>query len=102
MTFADSGHTVTLAPGDLLRVELDTTFWSFRQPSDPSVLVAASAPITSPSPSCIPGGGCGSTIAAYRAVHPGQTTVTATRTSCGEAEGCTTSSGLFAVIVRVS
>lgn len=90
-----------LAPGDLLRVDLDTTFWSFRSPSDPGVLVAAAAPTTSRSPTCIPGGGCGSTIAVYRAARTGRTTLAATRTSCGEAEGCTGSSGLFAVTVVV-
>lgn len=101
VTFADSGHTVTLAPGDLLRVELDTTFWSLRAPTDPTVLITAVAAATSPAPSCIPGGGCGTTSVTYRAVRAGRTTVSATRTSCGEAEGCTASSGLFAVTVVV-
>lgn len=102
LTFADSGHSLTLAAGELLRVELDTTFWSFPPPADPNVLTTAVAPAASPAPSCIPGGGCGTTTVTYRAMRAGRTTITATRTSCGEAEGCTASSGVFAVTIVVT
>ena len=84
-----------------LHVSLDTTFWQFAA-TDNAVLRVVTAPSAQPAPSCIPGGGCGTVSAVYLAVRPGTTDITATRSSCGEAMGCSAQAGRFVVHVVVS
>ena len=59
-------------------------------------------PAYAPAPGCVPGGGCGTVTATYGAVHAGRVTVTANRTSCGEALRCSPEQGSFTVAVVVS
>jgi hypothetical protein len=99
---ANNGQTVTLHPGEHLRVALASTYWQIQPSSDPSVLRAEGSPATSPSPGCVPGAGCGTAAAAFTAVAPGHATVVATRTSCGEAMGCQGSAGHYQVEVVVA
>jgi hypothetical protein len=103
VTDRDDGHTVTLRLGQRLRVVLSSTYWEFRGSSHPSVLHLVGRPQVNPQPSgCVAGAGCGTATAIYVAAAAGRSTVTATRTSCGEAMGCTAASGRFslAVVVR--
>jgi hypothetical protein len=98
----DNGGTLSLNPGQRLRVVLDSTYWTFNESSNPQVLRLDGQPSVSPQPSgCVPGAGCGTTTATYVAVSDGTAVVTATRTSCGEAEGCTGASGQYSVQVVV-
>jgi hypothetical protein len=98
----DSGHTVDLQPGQRLRVVLASTYWQFGPASDPAVLRSAAAPQPSPLPSgCVPGGGCGSVTETFVAVAAGRTDVTAHRSSCGEAMGCSLAASRFTLHVVV-
>ena len=99
---ANNGQTVTLHPGNHLRVALASTYWQIQPSSDPSVLRADGSPAASPSPGCVPGAGCGTAAATFTAVAPGHATVVATRTSCGEAMGCQGSAGRYKVEVVVA
>ncbi|MEA2500669.1 MAG: hypothetical protein QOD01_780 [Actinomycetota bacterium] len=99
---ANDGQTVTLHPGEHLRVALASTYWQIQPSSDPSVLRADGSPATSPSPGCVPGAGCGTAEETFTAVAPGQATVVATRTSCGEAMRCQGSAGHYQVQVVVA
>jgi hypothetical protein len=94
--------TVTLRRGQQLQVVLHSTYWRFEKTPKPSVLRSERAPKARPILSgCVPGEGCGTVTASYLAVGRGSSTVTAMRSSCGEAMGCTGSSGRFAVRVVV-
>jgi len=99
---ANDGQTVTLHPGDHLRVVLSSTYWQFQPSSDPSVLRAEGSPAISPSPGCVPGAGCGTAAATFTAVAPGHATIVATRTSCGEAMLCQGSAGHYQIEVVVA
>jgi hypothetical protein len=99
---ANDGQTVTLHPGDHLRVVLSSTYWQFQPSSDPSVLRPEGSPATSPSPGCVPGAGCGTAAATFTALSPGHATIVATRTSCGEAMLCQGSAGHYQIDVVVA
>lgn len=101
---ADNGGTLTLRPGGTLVVVLHSTYWQFNPPSNPAVVSSEGRPASSPAPmgSCVPGEGCGTVTARFRALTPGRSTVSAGRTSCGEALRCTGNAGSWSVTVVVS
>ncbi|MFE6051579.1 hypothetical protein ACFQ6N_12515 [Kitasatospora sp. NPDC056446] len=94
--------TLKVAVGTSVTVVLHSTYWSAASGSAPDVLAPAGTPTTAPSPSCRPGGGCGTVTASFTARAPGSARVTATRTSCGEALACTSGQGAYEVTVEVS
>ena len=101
---ADNGQTVTVTVGSFVTLQLGNTYWQVAASSDPAVLVLASGPTASgggPS-ACLPGMGCGTVTAVFRAREPGHATVTASRTTCGEALLCTGSAGAYEVTIVVS
>ena len=89
--------------GSEITVQLANTYWMIGPSSDPAVLALVAGPTTSgAAPSaCLPGMGCGLVTATFRALTPGQATISASRTSCGEALQCTGSAGAYAVTVVV-
>lgn len=97
----DNGRMVTLRRGQVLTVVLNSTYWQFGGSSDPAVLSPRGPTRVSPEPGCVPGGGCGTATQSFLAVSIGVATVSASRTSCGEAEGCLPSTGTWQVGVRV-
>ena len=103
ITEAANGQTVTVHAGTLVTLELHSTYWQVDGSSNSAVLDPVSAPTVAPaSPgACVPGGGCGTVVAVFRAVASGRATVTAARTTCGEALLCTGSAGAFGVTVVV-
>jgi predicted secreted protein len=103
LTEADRGNTVTLATGERATLVLNSTYWTVQDSSDPAVLRRDAEPTVQSQPhGCVPGGGCGTVTAAFTAVGSGSAMIVATRTSCGEAMGCTGGAGLYQVRVRVS
>lgn len=102
VTEKDNGTTLTLVAGQRVRVVLSSTYWQFQDSSDPAVLRADGQPRVSPQPSgCVPGAGCGTATATFLAVASGSAEIKATRTSCGEAMGCTGNEGLYTLRVTV-
>jgi hypothetical protein len=98
-----NGKTVSLRRGQRLLVVLHSTYWKFQGSSNRKVLRQRGAPSVEPALGrCVPGGGCGTVTASFLGAGAGSASVTATRTSCGEALGCTASSGRYAVRVVVS
>ena len=97
----DNGRTVTVTQGQLLVVTLGSTYWTFQGSSDSGVLRQVGTPSASAG-SCPPGVGCGRATDTYQAVGRGQATVTASRTSCGEALSCTGGAGSYRIAVVVS
>jgi hypothetical protein len=102
---ADNGHTVTLRVGQRLDVQLASTYWQIDPPAAPDILHQVGQPSVAASPpsysGCVPGEGCGTVTATFIAVGVGQTAVTASRTSCGEARGCTGGEGSYRLVVVV-
>lgn len=101
----DNGHTITVTVGQRLQVVLHSTYWHFTDPTGTTLRAAgqqtATQPLNSPNGHCVPGEGCGTVTAWYDAVAPGTTTVTANRTSCGEARGCGPNDGSYQLTVVV-
>ncbi len=106
LSFGDgqNGQSVSARVGDIVTVTLDSTAWTIAGSSDASVLQERGAQVVSPAPpgSCLPGMGCGTTSAAFKAVRAGTATVTATRLSCGEARRCVGPEGAYSLTVLVS
>lgn len=99
---ADKGRTVDVHPGAGVVVVLDSTYWRVAPSSDPAVLREDGQPVYAAHPSgCVPGEGCGTVTATFHAVSAGRATISASRTSCGEAMGCTASAGSYQVTVVV-
>lgn len=102
VTERQNNRTVRLRRGQQLRVVLHSTYWQFQKTSNPAALHLEHPPRVRSSGSCVPGGGCGTVTATYRATAAGESVVTAERNSCGEASGCTAATGRYTlhVIVR--
>jgi hypothetical protein len=95
------GGKVTLRRGQRLRLVLHSTYWELKGVSVPAVLRLVGEPVVNPKPGCVPGQGCGMVTATYIAKALGSSVVTAERTSCGEAMGCTAAAGKFTLTVAV-
>jgi len=102
VTERQNNRIVTLRRGQELQVVLHSTYWQFHKTANTAVLRLVRRPKIRPNPACVPGGGCGTVTATYFTVAPGPALVTAERSSCGEASGCTAATGRFTlhVIVR--
>jgi hypothetical protein len=96
--------TVTLAQGTMLVVILNSTYWNFADGMYNHVLQQVGAGETSPCAmgTSVPGSGCGFVSREFLAANPGSTMVVASRTSCGEAMGCTGNQGSFSVTIVVN
>jgi hypothetical protein len=104
LTVSDNrnGQTVVLRTGEQLRVDLASTYWSIQPPTNMTVLSPqGDARVLPQLDHCVPGGGCGHVIQVYVATTIGRSSVTATRSSCGEAMGCTPAASRFQVLVTV-
>ena len=96
--------TLEVHTGDTVRVTLDSTAWTFSGSSDDAVLRQDGQQAVSPAPpgTCVPGEGCGTTTALFRALKTGTATVDASRVSCGEARVCVGAEGRYELTVMVS
>ncbi|MER7674545.1 hypothetical protein ABTY61_39630 [Kitasatospora sp. NPDC096128] len=94
--------TVKVAVGATVSVELHATYWSAATSSAPDVLSPAGAPTTVPSPSCRPGGGCGTVTTSFTARTAGTAHLTASRTVCGEALNCSPDQRIYDVTIEVT
>lgn len=101
----DNHKVVKVGRGSIVTVVLHSTYWAFGSPPGRRVLAQVAPPTTSPRPpgagGCVPGQGCGTVTAVYRAARAGTAVVRASRVSCGEALRCRGGDGLFAVTIVV-
>ena len=95
----DNGKRLTVDVGTRLDVALGSTYWTFQPSSNSAVLRAAGSPSATPSPGCVPGGGCGTVTQAFVVNGAGTAILSAKRTSCGEALLCQPNQRLFKVTV---
>ncbi len=95
---SDNGRTIMLSVNDELVVRLNSTYWQFVVPAPGGAVVSLGpqeVKASAPGSGCVPGAGCGTVTAMFRAVAPGQVTVSADRTSCGEALRCVGAEGTY-------
>ena len=99
----DNGRTVAVSVGSEVALDLKSTYWQVAGSSDPAVLALVSGPTVSAAAmgTCVPGGGCGTVVATFRALAPGRAVITASRTTCGEAMRCTGADGAYEVTIVV-
>ena len=105
VTVGDSqnGHTIHLERGEQLQVVLSSTYWQFEPPSNAAVLSPDGPPRIVPKRAeCVPGEGCGTASEQYSTLARGNASVLATRTSCGEAMGCTAATDHYLLHVVVT
>ena len=101
---ADNGRTLMLSVGDELVVRLSSTYWQFTTPPGGGAVMSLgpqAVTASTPGAGCVPGAGCGTVIARFRAVAPGAQTISADRTSCGEALRCTGTEGSYRLYLVV-
>ncbi|WP_042394591.1 hypothetical protein [Streptacidiphilus carbonis] len=97
-----SGRTVTIPAGGTVDLVLHSTYWSGPRSSAPDALQPLGTALTSPAPGCVPGQGCGTVTARFQARTTGRATLTATRTTCGEALLCTPAQRTFTATVLIT
>jgi hypothetical protein len=100
---ADNGHTLTVPAGSTVTLVLASTYWQVQGSSDAAVLAPVADPTVSTPPmgACGPGSGCGTVTQAFRADASGRASITAARTTCGEAMQCTGTAGAYQVTIVV-
>ena len=100
---ANNGQTLTVSVGATVKLVLHNIYWTVDDSSHPSVLALVGPPVYSGAGSikCIPGTGCGTVTATFKAVAQGSALISASRTSCGEALQCPGGAGTFEVTVVV-
>jgi hypothetical protein len=99
---ADKGRTVTVARGTHIVLRLHNTYWRIRGSSNSAVVRQTGAQKVLAKSGCLPGVGCGTVTAPFRAVGAGKAQLTAARKTCGEALRCTGGRGRFVVTIRVT
>jgi hypothetical protein len=103
LTYSDGGRSIEVHDGDSVKVILSSTYWSFQDSSNPNVLRSGgSAKVVPQLSGCVPGQGCGTVTATFKAIGVGTATIVATRTVCGEALRCNRTNDHYQVAVSVS
>jgi hypothetical protein len=100
----ESVHTVTLTQAEHLTLTLHSTYWTIAGLHHTPVLTQNGPAVTHSTTSsshCVPGQGCGYVVANYTPHSPGVVTITAHRTSCGEALLCPPSKRSYTLVVHV-
>jgi hypothetical protein len=100
-TYADNGHTVTLATGRRAVIKLDTLNWTFQPIAGAAVRAVGPQRLTYGTKGCNAPNGCGYVQLTVDAVARGQSVVSAERGSCGEAARCPPDRRKFAATVVV-
>jgi hypothetical protein len=106
-TFANNNQTLKVSVGQSFRVTLDSTYWEFSTTFNKNVLSSNNKPsitLIQPGPTAPqgcqhPGSGCGSISFLYKVKSAGTTTITAVRSSCGEAIQCTPANSKFKLTI---
>jgi hypothetical protein len=98
------GSTVTVHVGAVVTVVLHSTYWHLDAPGPIEVLRANGDAVVAPvlpGQGCVPGQGCGTVTQSSTARAPGRSTLSASRTSCGEALACTPDASAWSVTIVV-
>jgi hypothetical protein len=110
VTEQDNGKVINVAKGEELLLVFFSTYWQQPTASGSGVLTplatprisAPSIPMSSYCGNPVPGAGCGLKVYAFDATSAGTSVISTSRTSCGEAMGCTGSKGSYSATVDVA
>lgn len=97
-----NGQSVQVHVGDVVKVTLTRTGWTFHPSSDVSLLKQLSDPVETRDPNGYPGMDSGVTTDWYKALSAGSAVVTATRVNCGEARRCPGTEGVYQVTILIT
>ncbi len=100
--YSDNNKTVNLKVGQKLTVSLDSTYWQFAAPSNTAVQASGDSIHTPCSQKTVPGSGCGTVSQVYVAKTKGQSLITASRVTCGEALACTAEQSKYQLTIVVN
>jgi hypothetical protein len=98
--------TVTVRLGAVVTVVLHSTYWHLDPPLGGSALRPESDPVVDAvlpgHGGCVAGQGCGTITQRFTTVAKGGSTLSASRTSCGEALACTAATGSWSTAIIVT
>ena len=100
-----AGKTYSIKVGATFHLVLSSTYWSLTPLKSSAPIKLLGEPVVavpSMAPGMPPGMGRGTVDWAFRATRPGTYTLTASRTSCGEAMRCVGDQGSFSVRLKVA
>ena len=99
----NNGQTITVHQGQRLHVVLYSTYWTINGGHNQAVRVVSAQQFfpDNRSAGCHAGSGCGYVSRDFLATSPGSATLTAARTTCGEALRCAPSQSSWTLTVRV-
>lgn len=97
----DKGKTFTAAVGARIRVVLHSTYWQFDAAPSQTIKQLGDPVVVPDMTIRIPGTGAGTVTVQFDAVAPGQATLQASRTTCGEALLCAEDQRTWQVTVVV-
>jgi hypothetical protein len=110
MVNQNSNHrTIVLKRGTSLTLSLNSTYWTIRTSYSSRVVTPVGKTTvksifpgpTAPLGCKVPGMGCGTVMHRFKATSVGRTSITASRTTCGEAMLCAPDKRNFAISVVV-
>jgi hypothetical protein len=90
-TDASCGKTVAAKVGERFAIHLASTYWELQDLPASSPIEQVGATTSARDPNCratFPGSGCGILTATFECLAAGQSSIRASRTTCGEALGC--------------
>jgi hypothetical protein len=99
-------QTVTVPLGAVVTVVLHSTYWQIGAPLDTKTLRPEGEPVVDAvlpgQGGCVAGQGCGTVTQRFTTVAKGSSTLSASRTSCGEALACTAQNGNWSMTIIVT
>jgi hypothetical protein len=99
---AQNGKTVTVHKGNQVRVLLHSTYWTIAKAQGKALTTSSAQTTKGTGSPCRPAGsGCGTASRRFLAAGIGAGSLTASRTTCGEALRCTGNQGQYKVTIRV-
>ena len=108
LTFSQTsnGHKVQVKSGSVLKITLNSTYWSADKVSnltkigEPVITPIMPGP-NAPANCQHPGMGCGTVVWSFKAIKKGAASFSASRTSCGEALKCTPDQMLYKLNILI-
>jgi len=104
-----NGKVISIKTGSTFSIVLHSTYWQYDPLTATKAIQAISDPVgapiapgpTAPRACTHAGSGCGTVTWKFKAKSIGSATITASRTSCGEALQCAAGQGLYSVKIKV-
>lgn len=104
-----NGKIISIKAGSAFSIVLHSTYWQYDPLIATKAIQATGQPVgariapgpTAPRACSHAGSGCGTVTWKFKAKSIGLATITASRTSCGEALQCVGSQGLYSVKIKV-